>query len=207
MANVFTKKSSFSLLKTNPKLTGNVKLVVDSKDNIFIETIDGSIELSRNKYKGKKLDVNNSWANDVYGLFTNGNIPKSLFYSVQNDEQFFSIKNDFSRQYYNNYQQGAYPKISKLYDEQIAYFVPTWFEPNNIPEYFAILKVPEPVSVITKNMGKSFDTDLERNIYNTNYFDTVANPTGYGATESSYFFDTILKEAKIHKVYDLGLGS
>ena len=207
MANQFTKKSTFSLLKSNPKLTGNVKLVVDSKDNIYIETIDGSIELSRNKYKGKKLDINNSWANDVYGLFTNGNISKSLFYSIQENEQFFSIKNDFSKQYYTNYQQGAYPKISKIYNEQIAYFVPTWFEPNNIPEYFAILKVPEPVSVNTKNMTNSFDIDLEKNIYNTNYFDTVANPTGYSTDESSYFFDTILKNASIHKVYNLGPDS
>ena len=51
MKNNFTKKSSYSLLKTNPRLTGNIKLVVDSKGSIYIETIDGSPELSRNKFK------------------------------------------------------------------------------------------------------------------------------------------------------------
>jgi hypothetical protein len=207
MAEVFTKKSSFSLLKTNPKLTGNVKLVVDSKGDIYIETIDGSIELSRNKYKGKKLDINNSWASDVYNLFNGGNIPKSLFYALKDDERFFSVKDDISKQYYTNYQQGAYPKVSKLYSEQIAYFVPTWFEPNNIPEYFAIFKVPNPVSVNTKNLENSFDLDTEKQIYNTNYFETIANPTGFGATESSYFFETILKDSNLHKVYDLGRNS
>ena len=51
MAKVFTNKSSYSLLKTNPKLTGNLKLVVDCNGGIYIESIDASPQLTRNKYK------------------------------------------------------------------------------------------------------------------------------------------------------------
>ena len=202
MTKKFTNKTSYSLLKTNPKLTGNIKLVVDSKGDIFIETIDASPELTRNKYKRVKLDINNDWSSAVYDLFNSGSIPESIFFGIKEDEDFYSIKTDYSKQYYTNYQQGAEPKISKLYNEQISYFAPLWLEPNDIPEHFAIFKINEPVSVSTKNETQSFSEDIENKIYNTNYFNQ------FGATgESDYFYETILSKAKLHKVFDMGPDS
>jgi len=210
MAKVFTNKTSYSLLKTNPKLTGNIKMVVDSKGDIFIETIDAKPELTRNKYKKVKLDLENTWSSSIYNFFNKGSIPKSLFYAIKDDEDFYSIKTDFSKQYYTDYQQGVKPKISKLYDEQISYLAPIWLEPNDIPEHFAIFKIPEPVSVSTKNQDKDkpFDEDTEKQIYNANYFDTFPDGTGVtGATASDYFFNTVLSKAKLHKVFDLDSDS
>jgi len=199
MAKVFTNKTSFSLLKTNPKLTGNLKLVVDSNGDIYIETIDASPELTRNKYKKVKLDLENDWSTAIYNLFNSGSIPESILYGIKDNEDFFSIKNSFAKQYYTNYQQGATPKISKLYDEQISYLAPIWLEPNDVPEYFAIFKIPNPVSVNTKNQQTPFDENTEKEIYNTNYFENEEN--------SNYFFETILKNAKLHKVFDMGPDS
>lgn len=205
MAKTFSNKTSYSLLKTNPKLTGNIKLVVDSKGDIFIETIDASPELTRNKYKKIKLDTENDWSSAVYNLFTSGTIPESILYGLKDNEDFLSIKTDYSKQYYTNYQQGATPKISKLYEEQISYFAPLWLEPNDIPEHFAIFKVTEPVSVSTKNETEPFNEDIEKQIYDTNYFETIA--AGATGPESDYFFETILSKAKLHKVFDMGPGS
>ena len=199
MAKIFTNKTSYSLLKTNPKLTGNIKLVVDSKGNIFIETIDASPELTRSKYKKIKLDTENNWASAVYNLFNSGTIPKSILYGLKDNEDFFSIKTEFSQQYYTEYQQGATPKISKLYDEEIAYLAPLWLEPNDIPEYFAIFKIPEPVSVSTKNDTTPYNELKEKQIYNTNYFKNE--------TESNYFYETILSKSKLLKVFDMGPDS
>ena len=208
MAKVFTNKTSYSLLKTNPKLTGNIKMVVDSKGDIFIETIDAKPELTRNKYKKVKLDLKNNWSSSIYNFFNKGSIPKSLFYAIKDDEDFYSIKTDFSKQYYTDYQQGVKPKISKLYDEQISYLAPIWLEPNDIPEHFAIFKIPEPVSVSTKNEKNSFNDDIEKQIYNANYFDTFPDGIGVtGATASDYFFNTVLSKAKLHKVFDLDSDS
>ena len=207
MAKVFTNKTSYSLLKTNPKLTGNIKMVVDSKGDIFIETIDAKPELTRNKYKRVKLDLENNWSSSIYNFFNKGSIPKSILYSLKDNEDFYSIKTDFSKQYYTDYQQGTKPKISKLYDEQISYFAPIWLEPNDIPEHFAIFKIPEPVSVSTKNEVNSFNADIEKQIYNTNYFDTFPDSGISGATASDYFFKTVLSKAKLHKVFDLGPSS
>ena len=207
MAKVFTNKTSYSLLKTNPKLTGNIKMVVDSKGNIFIETIDAKPELTRNKYKKVKLDLENNWSSSIYNFFNKGSIPKSILYAIKDDEDFYSIKTDFSKQYYTDYQQGIKPKISKLYDEQISYFAPIWLEPNDIPEHFAIFKIPEPVSVSTKNEVLPFNEDIEKQIYNTNYFDTFPDSGATGATASDYFFKTVLSKAKLHKVFDMGPDS
>ena len=196
MAKVFTNKTSYSLLKSNPKITGNIKLVVDSLGDIFIETIDGSPELTRNKYKRVKLNLENEWSSAIYDLFDGGNIPESILYSIKDNEDFYSIKTDYSKQYYTNYQQGATPKISKLYTEQLSYFAPIWLEPNDIPEHFAIFKIVDPVSVSTKNESVPFNQSIEDQIYNTNYFT--------GATASDYFYKTILSKSKLHKVFDLG---
>ena len=199
MSKTFTNKTSYSLLKSNPKLTSNIKLVVDSIGSIFIESIDGSPELSRNKYKRVKLDTENNWSSAIYDFFNSGTIPESILYSIKDNEDFYSVKKDYSKQYYTNYQQGATPKISKLYDEQISYFAPIWLEPNDIPEHFAIFKIKEPVSVSTKDETVPYSEVIEKQIYNTNYFS--------GATDSDYFYKTILSKAKLHKVFDMGPDS
>lgn len=199
MSKVFTNKTSYSLLKTNPKITGNIKMVVDSKGDIFIETIDAGPELTRNKYKRVKLDIQNNWTSAIYNFFNSGSIPESLLYGIKDNEDFYSIKTDYSKQYYTNYQQGATPKISKLYNEQISYFAPLWLEPKDVPEHFAIFKIPNPVSISTKNETSPFSQDIESKIYNTNYFKDEE--------DSNYFYETILSKAKLHKIFDLGEGT
>lgn len=205
MGKPFTNKSTFSILSTNPKLTGNVKLIVDSKENMFIETIDSTPELGRNKYKNKNINKDSSWENDVYSLFSNGQIPLDLFFSTVKDE-FVSVSDKFSEQYFTNYRQGANYCTSKFYSENKSYFVPTWFEPNNIPEYFVILKVPGPISG-TEETG----------IYNPNYLsitglentedDTPNLVNGFFKQENDYFFQNILKNCQIVKFYSLKQGS
>ena len=46
MAKRILQKASFGLLRTNPKLTTNIKLIVDSKDRMFLESFDEVEELS-----------------------------------------------------------------------------------------------------------------------------------------------------------------
>ena len=55
MAKRILQKVSFGLLRTNPKLTTNIKLVVDSTDNMFLESFDEVEELSDIRFKGQKI--------------------------------------------------------------------------------------------------------------------------------------------------------
>ena len=148
------KKSSFSILKGNPRLTGNIKLLVSENSlnsGIFIETIDAFPELTRSKFKGYKINNNTSWSADVYNFCSFGSLDPKLLFNT-NPNQFDRQGTDFKNQYFTDYNQGVYPKISKLYTEQFSYFVPTWFEPSNIPNYFAIFRVEGPLSNFENNI-------------------------------------------------------
>ena len=46
-------KASYSLVRTNPKLTGNVKVVSDGTD-IYLESFSANTRLSSQKYKAFK---------------------------------------------------------------------------------------------------------------------------------------------------------
>lgn len=195
MSTSFIGKNSYSLIKTNPKLTGNVKLVIDSNEQIYLESIDADKELSLNRYKAVKTNERSNYSTDVYQFFNNGSTPSSLVYKLAQNEEFLSVKNVYAQQYYTQYTQGTYPKISKAYPEQLAYFAPIWLEPNDIPENFVIFKLAEPVSVNTSNTTTAYDDSIEKQIYNADYFN---------GNDSNYFFETILKNSKIHKVFNLG---
>ena len=194
MGGSFTGKNSFSLIKTNPKLTGNIKLIVDSSDNLFLESIDADKTLSLNKYKAVKTDERSKYSTDVYEFFDNGQTPSSLVYKVEKTTDYYDISNNYFTQYYTTYTAGTYKKISKEYKEQIACFAPLWVEKNDIPEVFVVFKLPDPVSVNTKDITSPFDAEIEKKIYDTDYLED---------NSSNYFFETILKKSKILKVFDI----
>jgi hypothetical protein len=50
---------SFSILKTNVGLTTNVKIVCDSKYNLYLESIDSAPELSIDRLKKMQFNKNN----------------------------------------------------------------------------------------------------------------------------------------------------
>ena len=49
------KRSSFGLLRTNPKLTTNIKIIGDSNNKVYLESIDADPILSKAKYKGYEV--------------------------------------------------------------------------------------------------------------------------------------------------------
>ena len=52
MSKPILQKTSFGILRTNPKLTSNVKLISDSNDTLYLESFSANSELSKSKYKG-----------------------------------------------------------------------------------------------------------------------------------------------------------
>lgn len=148
MAKRILQKVSFGLLRTNPKLTTNVKLVVDSTDNMFLESFNEIEELSDTRFKGYKIS-GGSYSQDIRSFYDNGKFPKEIAYkpAIKDDNE--TVKREYSEQYDMTYASGAYAKISKLYDEEFAILAPIWIEPLNIPDYFIIFKNPDPVSINT----------------------------------------------------------
>ena len=55
---VLSEDSSFQLVRTNPKLTGNIKLTVNSSGDIWLDAIKANRELSKDDYAKVPVDIN-----------------------------------------------------------------------------------------------------------------------------------------------------
>jgi hypothetical protein len=134
--------TSFGLVRTNPKLTGNVKLVVDSSQNLYFESIEANAELAKDKYKAYPIDPTSQHDSNLYRFFSNGNTPESIVFSVKTNVALDSTSSNFADQYdFSEYFSGARYCISKNYSEKFKYFAPIYLN-KELPEKFVIFKIP-----------------------------------------------------------------
>lgn len=179
------ENTSFNVLRVNPKLSTNVKLVVDTKDGIFLESFDANEELSKSKYKAFRVSSKTEYQYDLAKFYKN--TPADVIYQVQRDSSDLSVLTDFAKQYEFNYTLGAESVNSVSYSEEFGILAPIWLE-KNIPDYFIIFRVDEPVSV--NNINSVDENDNES---------LVDNPFN--------FVENILKKATIIKKVDLTVNS
>jgi hypothetical protein len=65
-----TSLSSFMLMRTNPKLTGNIKLVVDSNDKLYLDTFKISKPLWDRVYRKYPISSEGNYPFDVMTVFS-----------------------------------------------------------------------------------------------------------------------------------------
>lgn len=140
--------ASFGILRTNPKITGNVKVVVDSSNNTFIESISANDELAKSKYKAVKTSASSSYQFDLGRVFSN--IPTDIFYDVKKPSSDYTVLDNYGAQFDLEYCYGSYSVNSDSYKEEFGVFAPIWLE-NNMPDYFIIFRVDGPVTVNNKD--------------------------------------------------------
>lgn len=175
------ENSSFGILRTNPKITGNVKVVVDSSNNTFIESISANQELAKSKYKAIKTSASSGYQFDVARVF--GNTPSDIFYDVKKTSSDYSVLDNYGSQYDLDYCYGSYSINSKSYTEEFGIFAPIWLE-DNLPDYFVIFKLEGPVTYNNKNASSENE-----------YASIIEN--------TQNFKDLFLSKAKIIKTIDL----
>ena len=81
MAENLFDKASYSLVRTNPKLTANVKVVSDGTD-IYLESFSANTRLSSQKFKAFKVDGTSTYDQDVFRFFDNGKFPIEAAYEI-----------------------------------------------------------------------------------------------------------------------------
>ena len=134
---------SFSILKTNVGLTTNVKIVCDSKYNLYLESIDSAPELSIDRLKKMQFNKNNFYDELVPYFFKDFPSDIAFHISYSNDNDNMSL--DFSNQYDDIYQMGARNIIdNKNYPEEFEYFAPLYVFKESVPKYFIIFRVDGP---------------------------------------------------------------
>lgn len=132
------ERTTFALLRTNPKLTSNVKLVVDSNGSISMSSFKSNKTLSGSNFQRFELNEHGSYSTDVSKFFRG--VSTNEIY--QDFRKFSDITafNDFKHQYENQYNYGASFNTTKVYDEQYKILAPIWME-REIPSKFVIYRI------------------------------------------------------------------
>jgi hypothetical protein len=132
--------TSYMLLRTNPKLTGNIKLNIDASNLLYLDTFKVSNILSNKKYRKQKVSSNSVYSNDVRSVFSE--LPNGELYRVDEDNTLdISIpKTNVNHQYDLNYSYGARLFEDDLYPEDYSLLAPLWIN-NKLPDYFLIFRL------------------------------------------------------------------
>ena len=165
---------SYGLLKTNPKLSGNVKLTVDSNGSLSLNSFNANNELSDSSYKKFAVSENSTYQKDLYEFFKKGTTPSEIIFDVYEvDNQYLNTKRTYDQQFDNFYNYGVEQLNSKFYDENFSFLAPIWLR-KEVPDYFVIFRVDGPI-----------------------------NPDTYVGVATEENFNTYFKNARIIKTFDM----
>ncbi len=168
---------SFALLRTNPKLTSNLKLLVNSNGDLFMSSFRANKELSKIEYQKYDIKSSGVYSIDVANFYKQ--LPLTQRYETLRSYSDITLYSDYEYQYEDQYQYGAIQNITKLYGEQYKIFAPIWLE-KQIPSKFVIYRIED----------VDFKTDY------------TEDTTG----QNSRILE-LLKNATIIKTFDLGKSS
>lgn len=129
---------TFALLQTNPLLTGNVKIRVNSQGATFISLIDGQFITNSPLLFNRRVGINSDYTHELYKLYLELNTNTTDFYSYVTTDTGDNISNKpLSYQIQDFYSAGA--KNIKQTNDDFSMFAPLYIN-NKIPKYFIIFK-------------------------------------------------------------------
>ena len=130
---------SYALLRTNPKLTGNVKVVVDSDSNIYLDTFKVSTALSQKQYRKVKVSSSDYYGTNLMTKFKS--MPTTDFYKIEDQcYTLFTPAQTYKGEYYDMYRMGAKTNDDDLYKENYSIFAPICLK-EYCPDFFVVFKV------------------------------------------------------------------
>lgn len=160
---------SFQLLRTNPKLTTNLKLTIDSGGDLWFNSIDANKQLTSQQYKRFSINENSSHEVNLYKFYNNGKTPSTIAYEAGSTIGKTAVAKDLKDQYdFDLYTSGAKYLSSRQYSEKFTYLAPLYLD-QVVPNKFVIFKVPGP-SNYTAGQGKDLDGNIKPEEFATDLF-------------------------------------
>ena len=165
MAEPILDKASYSVVRTNPKLTGNVKLLSNGTD-LYLESFSANTALASSSFKAFKIDGMLTYDQDVFKFFKNGSFPIDLAYEAFQEFQDIAVLSSYGNQYEMFYSAGTRSLSSEAYTEDMGMLAPLWLN-QQIPNYFVVFRVDNPSSVNNVNIqsqsnGEDIAQDSEK---------------------------------------------
>ena len=134
-----TPNVSYGLLRANPKLTGNVKVVIDSKNNIYLDTFKVSKSLEQKRFRHVKVNSNEYYGQTLMTKYKD--VPTSDFYKIEDKcYNLFTTAQTYNSQYYDLYRYGVKTNDDKMYSENFALLAPLCIK-EVIPDFFVVFKI------------------------------------------------------------------
>jgi len=132
---------SFQLLRANPALTTNVKLVVDTDYKLYLESFDSNSQLSDQKYKHFRISKNHLYE-EIVTRFYDG-LLSQLAFDVKYDSDDTTVFTTYDHQFDDTYWSGAKSIEDKWFKHDYEYLAPLFIKKGSIPEGFVVLRVDE----------------------------------------------------------------
>mgnify|MGYP005643330051 FL=1 len=164
------------LLRTNPKLSTNAKIVANSSDEIFLESIDATKELASVEYKRWALNPRGDYSQDLYKFYKNSFTPADLMYATRKDYSDFTVQDSFDKQIEEVYHYGTAYNYSKLHAEDFRILAPIWLD-KDVPKRFVVFRVNDPVGEMDFDTRGNFDNiqDILKNSEIVKTFDLTSD--------------------------------
>jgi hypothetical protein len=159
---------SFQLLRTNPALTTNIKLVVSSDYKLYLESFDTNAQLSDQKFKHVTINKNNLYEDQIVSFYDG--LSSKLAFDVKYDSDNSTVFNTYSHQFDDIYWSGAKAVEDTWYKEDFEYFAPLYIRKQSLPEGFIILRVDDsaPHEVENNDLGVGY---LNKDNFNSQIVD------------------------------------
>ena len=147
--------TSYAVLRVNPKLTGNVKVVVDSDSNLYLDTFKVSLGLSQNKYRHIAINPSEYYGRALMAKMKS--MPVDDFYKIEDAcYDLFATANDFDEQYYDTYNYGVRTNTDKMYKENYSLLAPLCIR-KVLPDFFLVFKINDYESLLSTDTIKIKD--------------------------------------------------
>jgi len=207
---LFDYNSSFGLTRVNPKLTGNVKVTVDSVGGVWLNSFNANPTLSSEKFKKFQVTGNQTYANDLYNFFDKGQTPGDTIFQVGEftDGSNKSVEN-FQSQYDFFYGSGASTLVDKNYTENFSYLQPLWLR-DELPEFFVIFKMPDPLSYPYTTNVNNIESDKQYKVIqdpNSTETFTISYGTDNSGSPSIYGPNDIFTGVSLFTTYSIVSGT
>lgn len=154
---------SFQLLRTNPRLTTNIKLLVSSDDKLYLESFDTNKQLNDVKYKHIPVNKDALYEYELIKFYDG--LPIQLAFDVKFDNDTQIVYTTYDKQFDDLYWSGAKYIEDKWHGEDFEYFAPLYIKKRKLPDGFVVLRVDEPTPY--EEINNQFDiSKLTRDNFN-----------------------------------------
>jgi hypothetical protein len=182
---ILSEDSSFQLIRTNPKLTGNLKLTVNESGDLWLNSIKANLELASDDYSRFPIDITQSLPANIYQFFKSGETPNEIIFDLGQEVDLTKTSNNFKDQFdFSNYFSGIKYFTSNKYLERLSYFAPIYLN-KIIPDYFVVFKIKNPLNGSILDSQDEFNSGDDRAKYLEDLFKNATIVKTFDLTENS----------------------